>query len=428
MLLKILIKNGHITDPANNIDKIADLLIENGKIAEIKENISQSYDEVIDAEGMFVAPGFIDPHVHLRDPGLTHKEDIITGTNAAAAGGFTGVACMPNTKPVIDNEETIKYILDKAKDAKAKVYPIASITKGMKGEEMNDFEALYKAGAVAFSDDGRPVENAAMQQKAMEVAESLNLPIISHCEDLKIINGGIINKGEVSQKLGVKGMDRTSEDSITAREIAIAEGTNTSIHIAHVSTWGSVGIIRDAKARGVKVTCETAPHYMIFTDNELLKENANFRMSPPLRTEKDRQAVIKGIADGTFDMIATDHAPHSPEEKADFRKAPNGIIGLETSFAAAYTALVKGKIISVNRLVELMSTNPAKMLRVKGGSLSVGENADIVIFKDEKWTFTEKEIHSKSKNSPFLGMTFDGKVKYTILNGKITYNDCEKGE
>ncbi len=426
--MKILIKNGHITDPANNIDKIADLLIENGKIAEIKENISQSYDEVIDAEGMFVAPGFIDPHVHLRDPGLTHKEDIITGTNAAAAGGFTGVACMPNTKPVIDNEETIKYILDKAKDAKAKVYPIASITKGMKGEEMNDFEALYKAGAVAFSDDGRPVENAAMQQKAMEVAESLNLPIISHCEDLKIINGGIINKGEVSQKLGVKGMDRTSEDSITAREIAIAEGTNTSIHIAHVSTWGSVGIIRDAKARGVKVTCETAPHYMIFTDNELLKENANFRMSPPLRTEKDRQAVIKGIADGTFDMIATDHAPHSPEEKADFRKAPNGIIGLETSFAAAYTALVKGKIISVNRLVELMSTNPAKMLRVKGGSLSVGENADIVIFKDEKWTFTEKEIHSKSKNSPFLGMTFDGKVKYTILNGKITYNDCEKGE
>ncbi len=426
--MKILIKNGHITDPANNVDKIADLLIENGKIAEIKENISQSYDEVIDAEGMYVAPGFIDPHVHLRDPGLTHKEDIITGTNAAAAGGFTGVACMPNTKPVIDNEETIKYILDKAKDAKAKVYPIASITKGMKGEEMNDFEALYKAGAVAFSDDGRPVENAAMQQKAMEAAESLNLPIISHCEDLKIINGGIINKGEVSQQLGIKGMDRTSEDSITAREIAIAEGTNTSIHIAHVSTWGSVGIIRDAKARGVKVTCETAPHYMIFTDKELLKENANFRMSPPLRTEKDRQAVIKGIADGTFDMIATDHAPHSPEEKADFRKAPNGIIGLETSFAAAYTALVKGKVISVNRLVELMSTNPAKMLKIKGGSLSVGENADIVIFKDEKWTFTEKEIHSKSKNSPFLGMIFDGKVKYTILNGKITYNDCEKGE
>ena len=421
--MKILIKNGHIIDPANNVNKIADLLIENGKIAEIKENISENYDEIIDAEGMYVAPGFIDPHVHLRDPGLTHKEDIITGTNAAAAGGFTGVACMPNTKPVIDNEETIKYILDKAKDAKARVYPIASITKGMKGEEMNDFEALYKAGAIAVSDDGRPVENAAMQQKAMETAEKLNIPIISHCEDLKIINGGIINKGEVSEKLGIKGMDRTSEDSITAREIAIAEGTDTSIHIAHVSTWGSVGIIRDAKARGVKVTCETAPHYMIFTDKELLKENANFRMSPPLRTEKDRQAVIRGIADGTFDMIATDHAPHAPEEKSDFKKAPNGIIGLETSFAAAYTALVKEKVISVNRLVELMSTNPAKMLRVKGGNLTIGETADIVIFKDEKWTFTEDKIHSKSKNSPFIGMEFDGKVKYTILNGNITYKD-----
>ena len=421
--MKVLIKKGHIIDPANNIDKIADLLIENGKISKIEENIFEDVEEIINAEGMYVAPGFIDPHVHLRDPGFTHKEDIITGTNAAAAGGFTAVACMPNTKPVIDNEETIKYILDKAKNAKAKVYPIASITKGMKGEEMNDFEALVKAGAIAFSDDGRPVENAAIQQAAMVKAKELGVPAISHCEDLKIINGGIINKGEISEKLGIKGMDRTSEDSITAREIAIAEGTDTAIHIAHVSTWGSVGIIRDAKARGVKVTCETGPHYMIFTDKELLRENANYRMSPPLRTEKDRQAVLRGIADGTFDMIATDHAPHAPEEKEDFRKAPNGIIGLETSFAAVYTALVKEKIISVNRLVELMSENPAKMLKVKGGNLSLGENADIVIFKDENWTFTEKDIHSKSKNSPFIGMDFKGKVKYTILNGEVTYKD-----
>ena len=421
--MKILIKNGHIIDPANNVDKIGDLLIENGKIAKLEENISENADQIINADGMYVAPGFIDPHVHLRDPGFTHKEDIITGTNAAAAGGFTAVACMPNTKPVIDSEETIKYILDKAKNAKARVYPIGTITKGMKGEEMNDFEPLIKAGAIAFSDDGRPVENAAIQQAAMVKAKELGVPVISHCEDLKIINGGIINKGEVSEKLGVKGMDRTSEDSITAREIAIAEGTDSAIHIAHVSTWGSVGIIRDAKARGVKVTCETAPHYMIFTDKELLKENANFRMSPPLRTEKDRQAILRGIADGTFDMIATDHAPHAPEEKADFRKAPNGIIGLETSFAAAYTALVKQKVISVNRLVELMSTNPAKMLKVKGGNLSIGENADIVVFKDEKWTFTEDKIHSKSKNSPFIGMSFDGKVKYTLLNGEVTYKD-----
>ncbi|MEG1964967.1 MAG: dihydroorotase [Oscillospiraceae bacterium] len=418
--MSILIKNGHILDPKSKIDLIGDLLIVDGKIAQIGV-ITETADEIIDAKGMVVASGFIDAHIHLRDPGFTHKEDILTGTDAAAAGGFTGVACMPNTKPCIDSVETIKYILDKAKTAKARVYPIACITKGMQGEELCDYSQLIKAGAVGISDDGRPVENAAKMQSAMEIAYKNHFPIISHCEDLNIINGGIINKGEVSEKLGVKGMDRTSEDSITAREIAIAAATDTAIHIAHVSTKGSVALIRDAKARGVKVTCETAPHYMIFTDKELLKQNANYRMSPPLREEEDRLAIIEGVRDGTFDMISTDHAPHSKEEKSDFFKAPNGIIGLETSFAACYTALVAAKIISLERLITMMSVNPAKLLNVSGGSLEVGQRADVTIFNDDKWVVTEENLHSKSKNSPFIGMELTGMVHYTIMNGNITF-------
>lgn len=423
--MRTLIKGGHIIDKANNLDGIGDILIEDGKIAKIGQ-IDEGYDNIINGENMIIAPSFIDAHVHLRDPGFTYKEDIITGTNAAAAGGFTAVACMPNTKPPIDNIDTVNYIIEKSKNAKAKVYPIACITKGMKGEELCDYESLIKSGVIAISDDGRPVENASLLEEAMEKAYKLNLPIISHCEDLNIINGGIINKGEVSQKLGVKGMGRTSEDSVTAREIAIAAATNTAIHIAHVSTKGSVALIRDAKARAVNVTCETAPHYLIYTDKELLNKNANFRMNPPLREEDDKQALIKGIKDGTIDMICTDHAPHSPEEKADFFKAPNGIIGLETSFAAAYTALVKTKIITLSRLIEMMSNNPAKLLKIKSNAIKVGEDANLVIFKEEKWNFSENDIYSKAKNSPFIGMEFDAKIYYTIMNGKITF-DRKKG-
>ena len=366
--------------------------------------------------------GFLDIHVHLRDPGFTHKEDIITGCKAAAAGGVTGVCCMPNTKPVTDSEEVLSYILDKAKDADARVYPIASITKGMLGQELNDIAALHACGAVAVSDDGRPVENGGMMLKALKEAYKAGVPVISHCEDLTIIDGGIINEGRISKELGVKGMDRASEDSITAREIVLAESSDTAIHIAHVSTKGSVQLIREAKARGVKVTCETAPHYMMMTDELLLSYNANFRMNPPLREQEDCEAIVEGVLDGTIDAIVTDHAPHAAEEKANFLKAPNGIVGLETSFAAACTVLVHQCGMSLLDLVKLMSTNPANLLRLPGGTLREEDFADIVLFDpDRSWTVDAEKLHSKSKNTPFDGLELTGRVVRTILGGKTVF-------
>ena len=329
---------------------------------------------------------------------------------------------MPNTKPVTDSEEVLSYILDKAKDADARVYPIASITKGMLGQELNDIAALHACGAVAVSDDGRPVENGGMMLKALKEAYKAGVPVISHCEDLTIIDGGIINEGRISKELGVKGMDRASEDSITAREIVLAESSDTAIHIAHVSTKGSVQLIREAKARGVKVTCETAPHYMMMTDELLLSYNANFRMNPPLREQEDCEAIVEGVLDGTIDAIVTDHAPHAAEEKANFLKAPNGIVGLETSFAAACTVLVHQCGMSLLDLVKLMSTNPANLLRLPGGTLREGSFADIVLFDpDRSWTVDAEKLHSKSKNTPFDGLELTGRVVRTILGGKTVF-------
>ena len=329
---------------------------------------------------------------------------------------------MPNTKPVTDSEEVLSYILDKAKDADARVYPIASITKGMLGQELNDIAALHACGAVAVSDDGRPVENGGMMLKALKEAYKAGVPVISHCEDLTIIDGGIINEGRISKELGVKGMDRASEDSITAREIVLAESSDTAIHIAHVSTKGSVQLIREAKARGVKVTCETAPHYMMMTDELLLSYNANFRMNPPLREQEDCEAIVEGVLDGTIDAIVTDHAPHAAEEKENFLKAPNGIVGLETSFAAACTVLVHQCGMSLLDLVKLMSTNPANLLRLPGGTLREGSLADIVLFDpDRSWTVDAEKLHSKSKNTPFDGLELTGRVVRTILGGKTVF-------
>ena len=422
---KLLIKNARILDPSCQpaLDFVGDILVEGDRIAKVGANLpADEQTRQIDASGLCAAPGFIDIHVHLRDPGLTHKEDILTGCKAAAAGGVTSVCCMPNTKPVTDNEEVLSYILDKAKEADARVYPIASITKGMKGEELNDIAHLHACGAVAVSDDGRPVENGGMMLKALKEACAAGVPVISHCEDLSIIDGGIINEGEISRELGVKGMDRASEDSITAREIVLAESSDTAIHIAHVSTKGSVQLIREAKARGVKVTCETAPHYMMMTIELLRNSVEQLRMNPPLRTEKDRLAIIEGLKDGTLDAIATDHAPHTPEEKADFEKAPNGSIGMETSFSASYTALVKTGELSLAELVKKMSTNPARILKIEGGELKVGASADIALIDiNQKWTVDPEKLHGKSKNTPFKGKELYGKVKYTILDGKIVF-------
>lgn len=412
---KMLIANARILDPSCEppVDFIGDILIEGDRIIKVGSNLAQTKiaqgAQHIDASGLCAAPGFLDIHVHLRDPGFTHKEDIITGCKTAAAGGVTGVCCMPNTKPVTDSEEVLSYILDKAKDADARVYPIASITKGMLGQELNDIAALHACGAVAVSDDGRPVENGGMMLKALKEAYKAGVPVISHCEDLTIIDGGIINEGRISKELGVKGMDRASEDSITAREIVLAESSDTAIHIAHVSTKGSVQLIREAKARGVKVTCETAPHYMMMTDELLLSYNANFRMNPPLREQEDCEAIVEGVLDGTIDAIVTDHAPHAAEEKANFLKAPNGIVGLETSFAAACTVLVHQCGMSLLDLVKLMSTNPANLLRLPGGTLREGSLADIVLFDpDRSWTVDAEKLHSKSKNTPFDGLELTG--------------------
>ncbi len=419
----LIIKNARVIDPSQNLDAQTDLYIENGIIAKIGEDMPQC-DNVIDAQGLIASPGLVDMHVHLRDPGQTHKEDIITGCNAAVAGGVTSVLAMPNTDPTTDNGEVVKYILDKAKDAKAKVYVAGSITKGLKSKEATDLQELQYAGAVALSDDGRPVEDTAMLRNAMNKAPQLGMTVVAHCEDLYLAKGGKINEGEASKQLGVKGIPASAEDCGTAREIALAAADNVPIHICHVSTKTSVALIRDAKARGVQVTAETAPHYFTFTEDVLLNRDADFRMNPPLRFEDDKQAIIKGLQDGTLDAIATDHAPHTPEEKADFEKAPNGSIGMETSLSAGITYLVATGLLTINQLIEKMSVNPAKILKIRAGSLKIGAPADIVLFDiDEKWTVDVEKLHGKSKNTPYKNMTLQGKVKYTIKDGEVVYKD-----
>lgn len=422
--MELLLKNGHVVDSANGFEGDADILVHDGEIREVGTGISAAGAQEIDCTGLTVIPGICDMHVHFRDPGQTHKEDIITGGNAAAAGGVTAVACMPNTIPTVDSPETVRYIIEKAKDAKTRVYPVGSITKGLAGEELCDFIALHEAGCVAVSDDGRPVKNARTMAEAMVKAHYAGMKVISHCEDLDIINGGIMNSGKVSKELGVKGMHRLSEDVITQREITLATDLEVPIHIAHVSTAQSMQNIRIAARYGTMVTCETAPHYFMLTDELLRSRDADYRMNPPLRTIEDVQAITEGIIDGTIDCIITDHAPHSPEEKADFEKAPNGVVGLETSLAATLTALYHTGKVSLQRIVTLMCVNPRRILSIPGGSLKPGDIADICIFDpNEEWTVDPAKLHSKSRNTCFKGMTLKGRVKYTILDGKIVYTD-----
>ncbi len=422
--MKLLLKNGYIVDSRNHKEGIYDILIENNLIAECAEKIEADADEVIDCTGLTVIPGLCDMHVHFRDPGQTHKEDIISGGEAAVAGGVTAVACMPNTTPVCDCAAVVREIIEKAKKSKVKVYPVGSITKGLNGEELCDFDELRKAGCVAVSDDGRPVKNARMMGEAMIKAHYAGLRVISHCEDLDIINGGIINAGKISQQLGVKGMSRTSENIITSREICLANDLEMPIHIAHVSTKEVINNLRFAVKCGVMVTSETAPHYFTLTEEELLKRDADYRMNPPLREEADLNAILTAVCDGTIDCIATDHAPHSPEEKADFEKAPNGVIGLETSLAVTLTELYHTGKITLMKLVKLMCETPRRILNIEGGSLERGNAADICIFdRNEEWVVDPEKMHSKSKNTCFKGKKLKGRVKYTIVNGKVVYKD-----
>lgn len=418
----ILIRQVRILDPVNGTDTVGDLYIKDGRFAVPEAPSADTH--IINGKGLTAVPGLIDLHVHLRDPGQTDKEDILSGCRAAAAGGVTQLLAMPNTKPAVDTPETVRYILDKAQNADARVHVVGAITKGLGGHEATDIEALHTAGISALSDDGVPVLDTAIMVAAMHKAAEagIDIPVTAHCED-PYLAGGKVNEGAVSQALGVKGMPAAAEDAGTARELALAESYGLPIHICHVSTATSAAMIRAAKQRGVRVTAETAPHYLLLTEEALLQRDADYRMNPPLRTERDRLAMIEALRDGTIDAIATDHAPHTPQEKADFVAAPNGAIGMETSFAAAYTALVKGGVLSEAELIRKMSVNPARILKTYGGTLTVGTPADLMLYQEESWTVDPDKLHGKSKNTPFKGMTLAAKVKLTIFNGRIVFDD-----
>lgn len=418
----VLIRGARVIDPEAALDKVSDILIKDGLIVSVGESLDGQGMTLIDAAGLVAAPGLVDMHVHLRDPGQTHKEDILTGCRAAAAGGVTSLAAMPNTKPVADSAEVISYMTHKAKETGVRVYPIAAVTRGQGGAELVDFEALAASGAVAFSDDGRPVTTAAMMVLAMREAARQNKFVISHCEDPSLVVGGIVNEGKVSRELCVGGLPAAAEEVQVAREAALAASYGLPVHIAHISTARSVAIIRDAKSRGVQITCETCPHYFSLDESLLLKKDADYRMNPPLRTKEDIEAIIEGLRDGTIDAIVTDHAPHTAEEKADFASAPNGIVGLETSLAAGITCLVRTSKLSLSELIKKMSSTPASLLKIRAGSLKEGMPADIVLFDpDEKWVVEPDALHSKSHNTPFKGMTLYGRVRATLSGGKIIF-------
>lgn len=425
--MKLLIKNVHAVDAG--LDEITDILVIDGRIARMGTGIVELCDgrgdRVIDATGLTAMPGLFDMHVHFRDPGQTHKEDIRSGCRAALAGGVTGVLAMPNTKPPIDAPELVQYELNKAKDTGVALYPVACITKGMEGSVLTDFAALKAAGAAALSDDGRPVKNAEIMRRALEQAKAHGMLIASHCEDLDIINGGIMHKGAVSEELGVKGMDRSSEDYVTAREILLASAVGGRVHICHVSTKGSVAVIREAKRLGVQVTCETAPHYFMFTHEKLRSRNANDRMNPPLREEADRLAIEAAVLDGTIDCIVTDHAPHSAAEKTNFELAPNGIVGLETSLAATLTALYHTGKATLQDIVQRMSIRPREILGIAPATLKVGADADLILVDTKKkWTVEPERLHSKSHNTAFRSMELTGKVRMTITGGAIRFEEA----
>lgn len=422
----LLLKNGRIIDPANNLDEVSDLLIKDGTIAAIfskdQPQTVPAEIKIYDLSNKWVMPGFIDMHVHLREPGEEYKETIISGALAAAAGGFTAVASMPNTNPPHDNPAVTSLILNKAQQARARIYPVGCISKGGVGEGLAAIGEMKQAGVVAVTDDGRPVIDSQLMRRVLEYAQSHNLLVISHSEEISLSRYGVMNEGGLSTSLGLRGIPSVAEEIMVYRDLALAEYTGCPLHLAHISTRESVSLIRRAKKRHVAVTAETAPHYFSLTEQAVKQYNTSAKMNPPLRSQDDVEAIRQGLQDGTLDAIATDHAPHSSMEKdVEFDLAANGIIGLETAVPLTL-ALVRDGCISVHRMVELFSINPARILGVAGGSLTAGSSADItVVDPDLKFVYTADQIVSKSKNSPFIDCSFQGKAVMTIMSGQITF-------
>lgn len=416
-------KNGRIIDPAQKRDEVADLWVKDGVIVG-RQSVDVEDVDIYNLEGRWVVPGLIDMHVHLREPGEEYKETIETGCRAAAAGGFTAVACMPNTKPVNDNSSVTRFILEQAASCAARVYPVGAISQESNGEKLAEYGEMKAAGAVALTDDGRPVIDSRLMRRAMEYASSHGLLIMSHAEEISLSRGGCMHEGEISTRLGLRGIPAAAESIMVFREIALAELTGARVHISHVSTEQALDLIGNAKARGVKVTAETAPHYFTLTEQAVLGYNTHAKMNPPLRTEQDRLAIRAALRDGALDAIATDHAPHSVLQKeVEFNLAANGIVGLETSLSLSL-ALVRENVITPSRLVQLMSIAPAAILGVAGGSLCIGEVADVTVIDPERqFTFLAEKSCSKGRNTPFDGWNLHGKAVLTLLAGRITYQD-----
>lgn len=422
----LLIKNGRIIDPASNLDLVGDLLIEEGIVSKIGPALSAPEAELLDARGLVVSPGFIDLHVHLREPGREDEETIETGSQAAVAGGFTSVCCMPNTSPVNDNPAVTQLIVERAERlAACRVFPIGAISLESRGEKLAEIGEMVASGAVGISDDGKGVMNGQLLRRAMEYSLPFDIPVIEHCEDTHLARQGVMNESFYSTLLGLKGISRLAEDSMAARDIQVAGLTGAHLHIAHLSTRGSLELVREAKGKGFRITCEVAPHHFSLTDAACCGYDPNTKMNPPLRTEDDVAALLEGLADGTVDCVATDHAPHNPNEKAlEFDRAPFGILGLETALGLALTKLVHTGKISLKRLIELFSTNPARIIHKPFGELKPGVVADITIFDPEaEWIYDVQQTRSKSRNSPFDGTSLKGRVAVTLVAGRIAYRN-----
>lgn len=423
--MDLLIRNGRVIDPASGTDGELDVLIVNGRIAEVRRGIRAGAARTIDASGLVAAPGFIDMHVHLREPGFEEKETIRTGSRAAARGGFTTVCCMPNTNPVNDNLSILESIKAEArKSAIVNILPIAAVTRGLKGTELVDIAALVRAGAVAFSDDGRPVGDSFIMRRALELSRSLGTLVIDHCEDKGLSADGVMHEGRHSRRCGLKGIPAAAEEVMVVRDIRLAETTGARVHIAHLSVKGAIRAVEEAKERGVQVTAEVTPHHVLLTDAQVEKQDANFKMNPPLRSAEDVKALVEAVKNGVIDAIATDHAPHTIQDKGEaFEKAPFGVVGLETAVALLLDKLVRANIISLRKLVELLSTNPARLLGlVNKGRLSVGADADITLLDLGKETVVDRnKFESKGRNTPFNGWQLKGAAVMTVVGGKVVF-------